>query len=176
MINNRSAHNFAYKPRFTNLIKEIDQRIVKSEDILGFGLGVAMFSSLLAPMASPEVLLPGLALNFAVTTILANRNYNKIKVILKSSMILLDYEDRQRLLPLIKVFEDCPVNDLADGFNPLKNLKRTWKSVFGGIIMNPLWIPIFYAMGMQINEEKNIIQLNQALIKLESENLNYQER
>jgi hypothetical protein len=35
--------------------------------------------------------------------------------------------------------------------------------VFGGIIMNPLWIPIFYVMGMQITEEKNLGLLNNAI-------------
>jgi hypothetical protein len=34
----------------------------------------------------------------------------------------------------------------------------------------------FKNRGGKKNEEKNIIQLNQALIKLESDNLNYQER
>jgi hypothetical protein len=47
------------------------------------------------------------------------------------------------------------------------NLSRTWKSVLGGILINPFWMPIFYMMGMQIGEEKNLGILNKAIVELE---------
>jgi hypothetical protein len=33
--------------------------------------------------------------------------------------------------------------------------------------MNPFWMPIFYVMGMQIQEEKNLGILNRAIISVE---------
>jgi hypothetical protein len=59
------------------------------------------------------------------------------------------------------------MHSLAESFNPLKNLKRTWKSALGGLLINPLWMPIFYVMGMQIIEEKNLGALNRAIIGVE---------
>jgi len=56
---------------------------------------------------------------------------------------------------------------LAESFNPIKNLKRTGKSALGGLLINPLWMPIFYVMGMQIHEEKNLGVLNRAIIDVE---------
>ena len=35
--------------------------------------------------------------------------------------------------------------------------------------MNPLWIPIFYALGIQIGEEKNVYELNKAIIGVEGQ-------
>jgi len=49
----------------------------------------------------------------------------------------------------------------------LKNIKRTVKSVLGGLLINPLWMPIFYVMGIQIVEEKNLGVLNRAIIGVE---------
>lgn len=37
----------------------------------------------------------------------------------------------------------------------------------GGILINPFWMPIFYVMGMQISEEKNLGLLNTAIIGVE---------
>ena len=86
---------------------------------------------------------------------------------LSASIIQLNYQQRTVLSPIARVFVDFPMEPLEKSFNPLKNLKRTWKSVLGGIIMNPFWIPIFYMLGMQIGEEKNVYQLNKAIIGVE---------
>jgi hypothetical protein len=56
---------------------------------------------------------------------------------------------------------------LVDSYNILKNVRRTWKSVLGGILINPFWMPIFYVMGIQIGEEKNLGILNRAVCTVE---------
>jgi len=84
-----------------------------------------------------------------------------------ASMAQLEGHDKVILHPIAAVFTDCPMHSLAESFNPLKNLKRTWKSALGGILINPLWMPIFYVMGMQIIEEKNLGTLNRAIIGVE---------
>jgi hypothetical protein len=75
--------------------------------------------------------------------------------------------EKALLHPIAAVFADYPMDSLAESFNPLKNLKRTWKSALGGLLINPLWMPIFYMMGIQINEEKNLGILNKAIIGVE---------
>ena len=86
---------------------------------------------------------------------------------LSASVIQLNYQQKAVLSPITRVFADFPMEPLEESFNPLKNLKRIWKSVLGGIIMNPFWIPIFYMLGMQIGEEKNVYRLNKAIIDVE---------
>jgi hypothetical protein len=59
------------------------------------------------------------------------------------------------------------MGSLTESYNPLKNLKRLGKSAIGGVLINPLWIPIFYTMGIQIVEENNLVVLNRAVIRVE---------
>ena len=82
-------------------------------------------------------------------------------------MVSLEQHEIAKLRPIAAVFEEYPMPPLSDSFNPLKNLKRTWKSALGGILINPFWMPIFYMMGMQIHEEKNLGILNRAVIDVE---------
>jgi hypothetical protein len=44
---------------------------------------------------------------------------------------------------------------------------RTAKSLLGSLMLNPFWMPIFYVMGIQINEEKNLIVLNKVICEVE---------
>ncbi len=168
MIKKKHIDEYTYKPNVDNILKSLDKDIHKSENILMYGLGAGMFSSLLAPIAPPNVLLPCVALIFVLTTTLANKNYKNMQRQFITAMRQLDYQQVRDIDPLINIFKKHPVQDLGDGFNPLKNLKRTWKSVLGGLFMNPLWMPIFYVMGMHICEEKNVILLHQAIRELES--------
>ncbi len=168
MFKKNAVQNCSYQPDVNNILKSLDNDVAKSEDILMLGLATAMFSSLIAPVAPPFVLLPAVAFVFAVTTILANNNYRRMQKQFTTAMQQLDYQQVRVVEPLIKVFKESPVQDLGDGFNPLKNLMRTWKSVLGGIVMNPLWMPIFYVMGMHISEEKRVIGLNQVIRELET--------
>ena len=158
-------------PPFDNavfeILKGIDRDVERGEDALMLGLGAVMLSSTFAPVAPPTVLLPLVALTFAISASFARKNYHKMERKLLESMAHLEGYEKALLYPIAAVFADYPMDSLAESFNPLKNLKRTWKSVLGGILINPFWMPIFYVMGMQISEEKNLGVLNRAIIGVE---------
>lgn len=149
------------------ITQAIDRDVERGEDILMLGLGTVMLSSTLAPVLPPQILLPLVALTFAISAGFARRNYHAMQRKLSISMKQLSRRDRAALHPIAAVFNKHPMPPLVDSFNPLKNLKRTWKSVLGGILINPFWMPIFYMMGVQLGEEKNLIILNQAIIGVE---------
>lgn len=149
------------------ILKGIDRDVERGEDALMLGLGTVMLSSTFAPVAPPSVLLPLVALTFAISAGFARMNYHNMERKLLQSMAQLEGQDKIILHPIAAVFADYPMHSLAESFNPLKNLKRTWKSALGGLLINPLWMPIFYVMGMQINEERNLGILNRAIIGVE---------
>ena len=149
------------------IVKGIDRDVERGEDVLMLGLGLVMLSSTFAPVAPPSVLLPLVALTFALSAGFARINYHNMEKKLSNSMANLEQHEKTKLRPIAAVFAQYPMPPLADSFNPLKNLKRTWKSVLGGILINPFWMPIFYMMGMQIHEEKNLGFLNRAVINVE---------
>lgn len=149
------------------IVKGIDRDVERGEDALMLGLGIVMLSSTFAPVAPPSILLPLVALTFAISAGFARRNYHNMERKLLESMAQLEGHDKVILHPIAEVFAEHPMHSLAESFNPLKNLKRTWKSALGGILINPLWMPIFYVMGMQIIEEKNLGMLNRAIVGVE---------
>jgi hypothetical protein len=149
------------------IIEGIDRDVERGEDMLMLGFAIVMLSSTFAPVAPPNVLLPLVALTFAISAGFARKNYHSMERKLLESMAQLDVQDKSVLHPIAAVFAEYPMNSLAESFNPLKNLKRTWKSALGGILINPLWMPIFYVMGMHIIEEKNLGVLNRAIIGVE---------
>ena len=149
------------------VVKGIDQDVEWGEDILMLGLGIVMLSSTFAPIAPPLVLLPVVALTFAITSSLARINYHRMERRLSDSMKYLDSYEQAKLRPICQVFVDLPMGSLAESYNPMKNLKRLGKSAIGGILINPLWMPIFYTMGVQIVEENNLVMLNRAVIRVE---------
>jgi hypothetical protein len=149
------------------IIDGIDRDVERGEDALMLGLCVVMLSSTFAPVLPPNILLPLVALTFAISAGFARKNYHNMERKLLESMSLLDGQDKNILRPIAAVFTEYPMYSLTESFNPLKNLKRTWKSALGGILINPLWMPIFYVMGMQIQEEKNLGMLNRAIIGVE---------
>jgi hypothetical protein len=151
----------------SDILKGIDRDVERGEDALMLGFCVVMLSSTFAPVAPPVVLLPLVAATFAISASFARKNYHKMERKLSASLALLDGHEKAVLHPIAAVFADYPMVSLAESFNPLKNLKRTWKSVLGGILINPFWMPIFYVMGMQISEEKNLGVLNRAIIGVE---------
>lgn len=159
--------NPPYDDAVAVILKGIDRDVERGEDALMLGLGLVMLSSTFAPVAPPTVLLPLVALTFTFSASYARFNYQKMQRKLAASIVLLDRQDRATLHPISAVFKEHPADSLADSFNPLKNLWRTWKSVLGGILINPFWMPIFYVMGIQIGEEKNLGILNQAIIGVE---------
>ena len=149
------------------IVKGIDRDVERGEDILMFGLGIVLLSSTFAPVAPPTVLLPLVALTFAISSGLARRNYLNMERRLHESLAQLERCDKAVLHPITAVFVENPMPPLIDSFNLLKNMKRTINSVCGGILINPLWMPIFYVMGIQIKEEKNLIILNKAVVGVE---------
>ena len=150
-----------------DILKGIDRDVERGEDTLMLGLGIVILSSTFAPVAPPIVLLPLVAVTFAVSASFARKNYHKMERKLSESMAQLDGHEKAILQPIAAVFADYPMHSLAESFNPFKNLKRTCKSALGGLLINPLWMPIFYMMGIQINEEKNLGILNKAIIGVE---------
>jgi hypothetical protein len=149
------------------IVQGIDRDVEQGEDLLMLGLGIVMLSSTFAPVAPPIVLLPLVALTFAITVTLAHRHYRKMERKLFASMSRLSSQDITLLRPITAVVDEVHADSLAESFNPAKNLKRTLKSALGGILINPLWMPIFYMMGLQINAEKRLSSLNRAIIGVE---------
>jgi hypothetical protein len=149
------------------IVQGIDRDVEHGEDLLMLGLGIVMLSSTFAPVAGPAVLLPLVALTFAITSYLAHRNYRKMETKLFASLAQLNSQEMTLLRPIANVFLEVPADSLAESFNPAKNIKRTLKSALGGVLINPLWMPIFYMMGIQINAEKTLVILNRAIIGVE---------
>ncbi len=167
MTKEKDYLNAPFNDAVAAIIKGIDRDVERGEDALMLGLGIVMLSSTFAPVAPPHLLLPLVALTFALSASFARKNYHSMQRKLLESMAQLEGHDKIILHPIAAVFADYPMDSLAESFNPLKNPKRTWKSALGGILINPLWMPIFYVMGMQITEEKNLGALNRAIISVE---------
>lgn len=149
------------------VVKAIDRDVEWGEDILMLGLGIVMLSSTFAPVAPPAVILPLVALTFAITSSLARMNYHNMERKLLASLEQLDGFEQALLKPICKVFTDQPMCSLGESYNPLKNLRRFAKSAIGGVLINPFWLPIFYTMGIQIIEEINLGVLNRAVVRVE---------
>jgi hypothetical protein len=149
------------------VVKAIDRDVEWGEDILMLGLGIVMLSSTFAPVAPPTVILPLVALTFAITSSLARMNYHNMERKLLASLEQLNSFEQGLLKPICRVFIEQPMGSLTESYNPLKNLKRLGKSAIGGVLINPLWVPIFYTMGIQIVEENNLAVLNKAVIRVE---------
>jgi hypothetical protein len=149
------------------VVKAIDRDVEWGEDILMLGLGIVMLSSTFAPVAPPVVLLPLVALTFAITSSLARINYHNMERKLILSLEQLSSYEQALLKPIANVFVEQPMCSLAESYNPIKNLKRLGKSAIGGILINPFWLPIFYTMGVQIVEENNLAVLNKAVMRVE---------
>jgi hypothetical protein len=147
----------------------MDRDVERGEDALMLGLGLVMLSSTFAPVMPPTVLLPLVALIFAVSAAFARNNYHRMERKLSISMAGLEDHEIARLRAIVAVFAQQPMPSLSESFNPCKNLKRTGKSALGGVLINPLWMPIFYVMGMQIKEEANLGVLNRAIIEVEQQ-------
>lgn len=151
------------------IVQGINRDVAHGEDILMLGFGIVMLSSTFAPVAPPTVILPLVALTFAISAGFARRNYHRMEHKLALAMKAIGRHEKNTLRPIAAVFAEHPMPPLIDSFNLLKNIRRTWKSVLGGILINPLWMPIFYVMGMQIVEEQNLITLNKAICLVEKQ-------
>lgn len=149
------------------VVKAIDRDVERGEDILMLGFSLALLAPAFAPLFSPKVLLPLMALTFAVSAIVARMHFYGMQRRLSGALAQLENYQQAMLRPVVDIFVEHPRDTLAEAFNPMKNWSRTLKSVLGGLLINPLWMPIFYMMGIQFAEEKQLYHLNKAVMAVE---------
>ncbi len=154
-------------PPLVAVFSDFDADVEHGEDILFLGIATVMMLPFFAPVTPPHILLPCVALCFALSASFARLHYQKMQRKLNANLAALAAHEAQLLHPLRKVFVENPMPELVDSFNPLKNIRRTWKSALGALLINPFWFPIFYVLGMQIIEDKNFRLLNLAVIAVE---------
>lgn len=162
----KSYLEFAAQPA-QSIVKGIDRDIEHGENLLMMGYSLVMMAPLLAPVMPPKLLLPLMALVFVWSVCAARFNFQNIQRKLQAAQPACRHQDIIRLRPILQVFEVYPKHSLAVGFNPLKNPLRTLKSLLGGLLINPLWMPIFYLLGLQFAEDKQLHQLNKAVLVVE---------
>lgn len=151
------------------IVAGVDKDVERGEDILMLGYSLVLLAPIFAPIAPPRVLLPLMALAFVVSVCAARRNFLAIRGKLAAAMAALNgRHDLSLLRPISEIFVEHPKATLSEGFNPLKNWQRTAKSILGAMMINPLWMPIFYALGLQFAEEKQLSLLNRAVMEVEN--------
>jgi hypothetical protein len=150
-----------------SIVTGVDHDVERGEDILMLGYSLVLMAPFFAPIAPPRILLPLMALSFILSVCFARRNFHHIQQNLAKDITTLESQELSLLRPITDIFKEHPQQSLSDGFNPLKNLRRTVKSCLGGLLMNPLWMPIFYTLGMQFAEDKLLFLLNKAVISVE---------
>jgi len=96
------------------IVAAIDRDVERGEDILILGLGIVMLSSSFAPVAPPHVLLPLVAVTFAITSSLARWNYHGMERKLQESLTQLDHVDKAKLYPIVAVFIEQPMPPLQE--------------------------------------------------------------
>lgn len=149
------------------IVDGVDRDVERGEDILMLGYGFVLMAPIFAPIAPPKVLLPLMALAFVISVCAARHNFMAIRGKLARAVERSGDCDLSALRPINAVFSEHPRHSLSESFNPLKNLSRTAKSILGSMMINPLWMPIFYALGLQFAEEKQLTALNKAVITAE---------
>ncbi|AMK75178.1 MULTISPECIES: hypothetical protein [Methylomonas] len=149
------------------IVKNLDRDVERGEDTLMLGYGLVLLAPAFAPLLPPSILLPLMAITFAVSATVARLHFYKMARKLSVSLAELESRDKHTFKPITDVFDEHPQQTLAVAFNPLKNLKRTWKSILGGLMINPFWGPIFYMLGVQFVEDKQLVVLNKAVIQVE---------
>ena len=145
----------------------VDQDVEHGENILMLGYSLVLMAPLFAPITPPRVLLPLMALCFILSVCFARRNFYNIQKKFATAILMTEHQDVSVLRPITDIFKEHPQHTLTDGFNPFKNPMRTLKSFLGGILINPLWMPIFYMLGLQFAEDKQLHLLNKAVISVE---------
>jgi hypothetical protein len=155
------------------VVAGIDKDVERGEDILMLGYSLVLMAPIFAPIAPPKVLLPLMAITFVVSVCWARINFLEIRDKLLETIKTLEDCDLSALKPIRDIFAEHPKTTLTESFNPLKNLLRTTKSILGALMINPFWMPIFYMLGVQFAEEKQLGLLNKAVIKVEEKTANW---
>lgn len=153
----------------TSIVSGVDRDVEHGENILMLGYSLVLMAPIFAPIAPPKVLLPLMALAFLISVCFARKHFLAMGHKLTSSIALLDQQHLARLQPILQIFTDYPEHSLTIGFNPLKNVMRTLKSLLGALMINPFWMPIFYMLGLQFVEDKQLCLLNKAVILVEQD-------
>lgn len=148
------------------IVKGVDRDVEKGEDILMLGYALVLMAPLFVRVTPPTVLLPLMALSFLISVCWARWQLHTIHQHFSSAMNQVA-NTASILRPIELFFNEHPEHTLTIAFNPLKNIARTLKSFFGGLLINPFWMPIFYLLGMQFLEEKQLQLLNKAVIEIE---------
>jgi len=172
MTKNNHYQDLAEHP-LLSIVKGIDRDVERCEDILMLGYGFVLMAPIFAPITPPHILLPLMALALVISVCTARRRFHAIQNRLSASMLILDKVHIPALQPVVDVFAEHPKQSLSEGFNPLTNLARTIKSILGSLLINPFWMPIFYTLGLQFAEEKQLHLLNRKVIQLERETANW---
>ena len=149
-----------------SIINGVDHDIKRVEGILMLGYVLVLLSPLFAPITPPHILLPLMALCFLGSVCCARFNFYNIHRKVYFSTADLEQRHIATLQPVIDIFNTLPAKALNEGFNPLKNIARTVKSALGAWLINPFWLPIFYLLGMQIAEEKQLVLLKQTVTRI----------
>lgn len=149
------------------IVAGVDRDVERGEDILMLGYSLVLMAPIFAPIAPPKVLLPLMALAFVISVCIARLNFLGIRTKYMSAVRALEGFDAALLQPINDVFAEHPKTTLTEGFNPLKNLLRTAKSILGAMMINPFWMPIFYMLGLQFAEDKQLSLLNRAVMAAE---------
>ena len=150
-----------------NLVRDIDADVARGEDILMLGYGLVLMAPLFAPILPPHVLLPAMAMSFVLSVCWARRHFYQIQAKTQAFHSQLSIYQREKISPILDILTQHPEFTLTHSFNPMKNWLRTGKSILGALLINPFWMPIFYMLGLQFAEDKNLQLLNQAVIKVE---------
>lgn len=149
------------------IVASVDKDVERGEDILMLGYSFVLMAPIFAPIAPPKVLLPLMALVFVISVCVARKNFLLIRDKWGLMINQLEGHELSLLRPISEIFAEHPKVTLTDGFNPLKNLARTAKSILGAMMINPFWMPIFYMLGLQFAEDKQLSLLNRAVITVE---------
>lgn len=166
-MSNSSDYQNLDRASIYTIVSTIDQDVERGEDILMLGYGLVLMAPLFAPVSPPHILLPAMALCFVASVCWARFNFYKIQNYATPLLRQLPSYQLEKIKPIAEVLATHPVYTLSDGFNPIKNLLRTGKSILGSLLINPFWMPIFYMLGLQFAEEKHLQLLNQAVIQVE---------
>lgn len=151
-----------------SIVTGVDHDVEHGEDILMLGYSLVLMAPFFAPIAPPRILLPLMALSFILSVCFARRNFHSIQRKLATATTMLENQELSVLRPITDIFQEYPQQSLTESFNPLKNPLRTAKSCLGGLLINPFWMPIFYTLGMQFVEDKQLYLLNKAVINVEN--------
>jgi len=157
----------AHRPLKAVLIG-LDKDVERSQKLIMQGYMMVMGAPLLAPVMPPHWLLPLMALIFILAVTFTRQNFLLMQVRLRNSLRFCNEQETQILQPVIRQFLNYDFNSLTTEFNPIKNFSRLLKSLLGSLLINPLWLPIFYGMGVHIREDKFVFLQHKSIVEVQN--------